>query len=225
MRAEDRELAVHLRNVERLSYSAISQRIKVPKSTLSYWLKDLPLSEKEIKELQKLSWKKGEAAREKYRNTMRERKEARNASLYREIASEVLPLTNRDLYIAGLMLYVGEGDKRNLHRIALANADPEVVRFFTIWLQKILKIPRVKIKFGLHLYSNMNIAKEAKFWQDTLGFEKASFYKHQVRPVSSAFTYTDGNRHGTCTVYVIGSEPKTKLMQAIKVVFKNIMRS
>jgi transposase len=225
MKSELREKAVQLRKGERLSYSAIQKRLKVSRSTLSYWLKDLPLSEAEIRQLKQLSWQKGEAARERYRNTMSAKKDTETKDIYRKQKKKVLPLTARDLYIAGLMLYVGEGDKRNPYRVALANSDPFVLSLFIKWLIKFLKIPRDKIRLGLHLYTNMDIAEESKFWQDTLGFGEKSFYKNQVHPVSTPFSYTDGKRHGTCTVYVIGSKPKREILQAIQVISDYIMRS
>ena len=150
---------------------------------------------------------------------MRVKKDKENEVIYEKIKKEILPIDSRDLYIAGLILYVGEGDKRNRHRIALANNDPAVVAFFTKWLQKFSKIPREKIRFGLHLYENMNIAKERKFWQDALGFGGKSFYKDQIRSLKTTFSYSEGSRHGTCTVYVIGTKPKTEIMQAIRVLF------
>ncbi len=224
MKAVLREEATRLRKSEGLSYSEIVRRLKVPKSTLSYWLKDLPLSDSEIRVLKDISWKKGEASRELYRNSMRAKKELEAKRIYNEQKKNIRPLNDRERFIAGLVLYVGEGDKRNPSRIALANNDPLVVSFFTRWLLKFADIPREKIRFGLHLYSNMNIAKERKFWQDALGFERLSFYKDQVREVRTAFTYNEGNRHGTCTVYVIGSKPKAIIMQAIKVVQEELAR-
>lgn len=224
MRAKDREMAVRLRKVDRLSYSAILRRIKVSKSTLSYWLRDLPLTDAEIKTLKTISWHKGEAAREKYRNAMALQRKRKLVEIYRSQKERLLPLTKRDAYIAGLMLYVGEGDKRNPHRVSLANSDPFVITFFTKWLQSFLKIPRKNLRFGLHLYANMKIAEERKFWQDTLGFGRGSFYKDQIRPVRTAFSYTEGYRHGTCTVYVIGSEAKALIMQAIRVFQDHIPR-
>ena len=224
MDAVRREKAIYLRKSKRLSYSEIGKRLKVPKSTLSYWLKDLPLSDSEIRALKKTSWKKGEASRELYRNSMRKRKELEIKKIYNEQKESILPLSDRDQFIAGLMLYVGEGDKRNPSRIGLANNDPVVISFFTQWLLKFADIPREKIRFGLHLYSNMNIAKERKFWQDTIGFGRLSFYKDQIREVRTAFSYNEGNRHGTCTVYVIGSKPKTFIIQAIKVVQEELTR-
>jgi hypothetical protein len=224
MKSELRERAVNLRIRERKSYSAIQKILKVSRSTLSYWLRDLPLSESEIKELRKVSWKKGEAGRERFRNSMRQKKMERTQIVYESQKKMILPMTRRDLFIAGVILYVGEGDKRNPNRIALANSDPIVLRVFLKWLADCLIIPKEDVRLGLHLYSNMNIAKEVKFWQDTLGFGRNSFYKTQIRPVRTRFSYADGDRHGTCTVYVIGSGPKARLMQMIKVVLDEIMR-
>ncbi len=224
MKAKLREQAVHLRKNKRLSYTAIAKKLNVSKSTLSYWLSELPLSDSEISALRRKGWQKGEAAREKYRNTMREKKALEFQEVYKKQKKSIGPLTTRDALIGGLMLYVGEGDKRNPNRIALANSDPFVVVFFTRWLIKFMRIPRKKIRFGLHLYSNMNIANERNFWQDTLGFKRESFYKDQIRPVRTPFSYADGNRHGTCTVYVIGSKPKTEIMQAIQVLQDDVLR-
>ena len=51
MRAGEREKAIVLRKEKRMSYSAIAAVLHVPKSTLSYWLKDLPLTDTEIRDL------------------------------------------------------------------------------------------------------------------------------------------------------------------------------
>lgn len=204
-----------------MSYAAIARKLGVPKSTLSYWLRELPLEEEEVLAMRRTAWRRGEASREAFRATMRAKRNDEEAKIHKRIEESILPFTKRDMYIAGIMLYIGEGDKRNRYRIALANSDPEVLVFFTRWLIECWSIPREKIRFGLHLYTNMRIAEERKFWQDTLGFGRKSFYKDQVREVKDGFKYEDGDRHGTCTVYVIGSEPKTRLMQAMKVFLKH----
>jgi transposase-like protein len=221
MKASLRERAISLRKEKRLSYSAIAKELEVPKSTLSYWLSALPLSEDEILRLRRVGWQKGEASRERFRNAMRSKKAKEDEVVYRKMERKILPMSARDFFIAGLMLYVGEGDKQNKYRVSLANSDPFVILLFTRWLTKFLQISKNQVRFGLHLYSNMNIAKERKFWQDALGFGRESFYKDQVRSVKTAFSYTDGNRHGTCTVYVIGSKSKTEIMQGIQVFVDN----
>jgi len=100
MKAILRERAIQLRKSERLSYSEIVRRLKVPKSTLSYWLKDLPLSDEEIRALRRVSWKKGETSRELYRNSMKEKKESEAKRVYDEQRRHILPLSDRDQLIA-----------------------------------------------------------------------------------------------------------------------------
>jgi hypothetical protein len=83
-------------------------------------LRELPLSEEKILELRRKGWKKGEAARERFRNTMRQKREEKFNKIYREQKSLMRTMkSNQDIfYIAGLMLYLGEGSKKDNYLIA-----------------------------------------------------------------------------------------------------------
>lgn len=151
----ERQKALDLRKQGK-SYSQIKKEIDVSKSTLSYWLREYPLSRERIRLLRDLS----EVRIEKYRKTMRRKKEERLLRFYEEEKKRLLPLTKRELLIAGLFLYWGEGVKGFHTRIGLNNTDPKVVKFYLHWMNKALGIPREKIKVYLHLYSDMNIEKE-----------------------------------------------------------------
>ena len=206
-----------LRLEKRLSYSAIIQRLKVPKSTLSYWLRDLPLSEKEILELRRSAWIRGEASRELFRNTMRKKREANERIIYLQQLAKFRKVSRQALFVAGLMLYLGEGDKKEPSRIGIANTDPWILKFFIWWLQKFLDIPRARIRVELHLYTTMDIVEEKKFWRNYLDLSSLQFYKDQIRPLRPAsFSYKDSYRHGTCKVLVGGVKEKRELMLAIK---------
>ena len=71
-RFRDRAKAIKLR-FQGKSYSQIKSALKVSKSTLSYWLKDFPLSEKRIKELRDNNPRRIE----KYRATRLKKKKER----------------------------------------------------------------------------------------------------------------------------------------------------
>jgi len=64
----EREKAIALRKERQMSYSQIKKILKVSKSTLSLWLRNYPLPEEKIKELQKKGWERSEAAIERFRN-------------------------------------------------------------------------------------------------------------------------------------------------------------
>lgn len=217
MKKELRQLAVKLRTEDKLSYSAIKQKLGVPKSTLSYWLRELPLDEDQIKALQRTSWKKGEASRERYRNTMRQKKQLLEERFYENYSKEFDDLSKEVFFVAGLMLYLGEGDKKVSHRIALSNTDPKLIVFFIHWLEDYFDTKKSEIRIQLHLYENMDLEKEQNFWQNTLGLPDSQFYKMSVRKLQkTSFSYKDSIRHGTCEVYALGVERKIKLSMAIK---------
>ncbi len=70
-------------------------------------------------------------------------------------------------YTAGLALYAAEGAKKDLYRISLVNTDAKIILFFIKWLIEFLDIHKKELKFQLHLYKNMDIKKETKFWKDS----------------------------------------------------------
>lgn len=217
MNSELRQLAVKLRKEKNLSYGDIKKRLGVPRSTLSYWLKEMPLSEERILELKRVGYKNSETGREKYRNTMRLKREAEDKKVYQYYFQKLADVSRDTLFVAGLMLYLGEGDKKNNTRIVLANTDFGIIKFFMKWLKQFMKVEKYKIKVQLHLYEDMDIEKETKMWQNELEIADSQFYKSSIRKLKKAsFSYSDSPRHGTCSLYVLGVEKKRHLSMAIK---------
>jgi hypothetical protein len=212
-----REKAINLRVKNQLSYSEIRSQLKVSKSTLSYWLREMPLSKEKISELRKKGWSKGEASRERFRATMREKRDQKAGLVYEKQLEKLRNLSSVSLYVAGLMIYLGEGDKKNNYRIGLANTDPFIIKFFIKWLVDFMDVRKDKIRAELHFYENMDFVKEKNFWKKELGFKDSQFYKTQIRKlVKNSFSYSESFRHGTCSLFLQGAEKKTEVMMAIK---------
>ncbi|TSD03712.1 MAG: Uncharacterized protein Athens071426_106 [Parcubacteria group bacterium Athens0714_26] len=103
---EEKQTAIELRKQGK-SYSQIKQALKVSKSTLSNWLKNFPLAPKQLEKLMG----KNEKRIENYIKTCRKRKENLLKQIYDEEKNVIFPLSKRDIFIAGLFLYWGEGGK------------------------------------------------------------------------------------------------------------------
>ncbi len=215
MKSELREKAITMRVKQRMSYSAIRKRLGVSKSTLSYWLQEFPLTNAEIVALKKEGWKRGEVSREKYRVTMRTKKAEGYDKLIQQYVKRFSKISREAEYVAGIMLYLAEGDKRNANRIVLANTDPRIITFFVKWLQQWMGVGVKDIRIQLHLYENMRVAKEKKFWQNMVRLPASQFYKAQVRSVSTGkYSYAGRNRHGTCSIFLPGTKRKSEIMAA-----------
>lgn len=213
-KVKERQEALELRLKKKMSYSQIKKTLGVSKSTLSYWLRDYPLSKERINELRGRS----ERRIEKFRKTMRAKRERRLNGFYREEKRKWLPLSKRELFIAGLFLYWGEGGKTGRHTISLNNTDPQVMKFTLHWLIEALEIPREKIRVYLHLYSDMDVGKEMGFWSKELKIPLSRFVKPYIKKSKKADIDHKGFGHGTCGLLVCDTRLKERILMNIKAI-------
>ena len=225
MKVQLREQAIKLRLEQKLGYASIAKIIPVAKSTLGSWLKNYPLSEERILELRRENLKNNEAKIERYIHSMRKRRERKFAECYDKYRSKFLQVSKESEFVAGLMLYLAEGNKKDDYRIVLANTDPKVIKFHMKWASEFFDIPKKSFKIQLHLYPNMDINKEVGFWKNELHIKDNQFYKHQIRTLQPAsFSYRESFRHGTCSVYFSSSDKKRKLTAAISAFVDSFLR-
>lgn len=219
-RFKDREKSIKLR-LQGKSYSQIKDTIKVSKSTLSYWLKEYPLSDKRIRELRDNNPRRIE----KYRATRLKKKKERLGIVYKEERKKLLPFSKRDLFIAGLFLYLGEGTKTTEARLSVSNTNPAVSKIFIKWLNKCFDIHLSKIKIYLHLYSDMSINKEIDFWSKELRIPKKQFQKPYIKQSSkNHINYRSKFNHGTCNVIIGDARLTERILSDLKIIedeFKN----
>jgi len=209
----NKKLASQLRKSGK-SYSTISKRLMIPKSTLSDWFKDFPWS-KQIK--QKLIEKNKVLMRERIQvmNNARKKKLAIWHEQCRQQAKKEFPQLRRNpLFLAGLMLYWGEGDSKIENcMVRLSNTDPEMIKIFSSFLQKACQIPKEKIRIHLILYPDLRDKICKNFWSKSSNIPQSQFIKtnfiqgrHPTRRLNN----------GICIIYISSRELKEKIFTWIK---------
>lgn len=172
----------------------IKQELGISKSTLSGWLSDKPLPPERIKELQANNPKRIE----KFRETMRQKRERRWRNVYKKARKDIGKLTKRELFLAGIFLYWGEGMKRKYCTVSVSNTDVEVIRFFLQWL-RLLGVKRNRVRIRLHLYQDMSVEEEIKWWSRKLRVPQENFSRPYIKSSSRKdLTYSNVAMHGTC---------------------------
>jgi len=213
-RLEDKEKALTLRK-QNQSYSQIKKTLNVSKSTLSIWLRDYPLSKERIQELRG----RNEQRIERFRKTMREKKEKRLKRFYDEQKKLFLPLKNREIFLAGLFLYWGEGSKTKDTNLSVANTDPSIIRFFIHWLVDELKVSKEKLRIYLHLYSDMDIKEKIGFWSKEIDIPKNQFTKPYIKKnLSASINHKGRFGHGTCCVNIGDARLSERILMTIKAI-------
>lgn len=206
-----KQKALNLRS-KGYSYSQIKNEIGVSKSTLSNWLYSMPLSEDRIRQLQADS----PIRIERYRNTMRKKKEVRLGKAYDEVSKKIGKLNSRELFLVGLFLYWAEGTKSRKGGLELTNTNPGMLQFFIKWLE-LFEFPKSTLRAHLHLYSDMNIKKQTQFWAKTLGLSTSQFRNPYIKEnLSTSITYKTGFGQGTCSITAGNTELFNQIIMGIK---------
>jgi len=218
MRA-DKEAANKMRR-DGKSYTEILAALKIPKATLSNWFGHVNWS-RDIRK--KLTAAAGIVSTERIRELDRVRGkhlervygEARG-----EARKEFEGLKYNPLFIAGLMLYWGEGDKVTKQSTRLINADPEMIRLFVLFLREVCRIPKEKIRAQAIIYPDLDPDGCIAHWSRAAGIPRNSFTKcsviigrHKTKRLS----------HGTCTIYVSSTYFKVKMLEWLSRLPKELM--
>lgn len=214
-RIKDRQKAIELRKKGK-TYTEIRKKLGISRSTLSDWLSKLPLTSEQFKQLEKSQKNNKVLGIEKTRIVKQKKRESRIRATYNNQKNYWGKLSRRELEIAGIFLYWGEGNKRLDGSVSLNNTDPMVMKFTLFWLMYGLKVPIEKIKIDLHLYSDMNIEEEKYFWSKQLKISINQFRKPYVKNSTRSNIDQKGFGHGTCTLVVNDVRLKEKVMMSIK---------
>ncbi len=172
MRWPLREKATRLRRAG-WSYNVISQRIKVAKSTLSHWLREVPYSPNPS------------VARRIRQGPMKSAMRRHGEKLQKILtikqyaAAELGQLSKRDLWMIGLGLYIGEGSK--LYEMTqLVNSDPNVVMLSMLWLRKVCGLSNENFRIAIHLYPDTSKQAALRYWSKVCAVPASRFGKIQV---------------------------------------------
>jgi len=208
-----KERAILLRR-KGLSYNEISKDLGVPKSTLSSWLKDLPLSKAAKKkniEKTKLIWAKNIVHFNKERNLKYKKEVKRKLKKY---ASEISKLNKVNLFYLGLGLYLAEGSKREKWMVRFANSDPAIVKIIMRFFRKICGVKNKDFWLRIHLHPNTSNQKSLRYWSRLTEVSPKNFWRPQTTLSKSSQGKRPANRlpYGTLHITIMNAELTRKIM-------------
>jgi hypothetical protein len=183
------------------SMTVIEQEFGIPRSTLSGWFKQVPLTETQRTKLMKNSqdgWKK---AREKAVITKNLQKAQRLATAQKEAIDvhSKIDKSNSTLELALAMLYFGEGGKKDSTNMGAA--DPFMLLFFITSLENLYHLDRNTFRYDLHLRDDQCIEVQKEFWASKLEIpvEKIGYVSKDKRTIGKP---TRNNYPGVCQISI-----------------------
>jgi len=161
------------------SYNNIRKTLGLrSKGTLSHWFKNIKLSKKSAKLLEKnnkLAYERGLFIVNKNRKT---RIEGENKKAYIEGQGHIKSISKKELILIGAVLYWGEGTKSERGSVSLSfsNSDPHMISVYMRFIREILKIPEEKIRAGIHIYQSTSADEAKEFWSKITNLPQNRFY-------------------------------------------------
>lgn len=208
--------AVELRKMG-MSYGEIAKELCISKSTLSYWLKGVALTEEQKKRL----YTKSVAILARGAQSQKERRKREINKILEEAKKEIQNPVSLEAYrILGAALYWAEGSKTS--GLKITNSDPHLILFMVRWFEKIFKISPKNLKVWLNIYPQQNDLEMKQFWSQLTGIPIERFGKSFVKPLSK--NYKKNNLYyGTISVMVPkGTDIRYKIFGWIKTIMEDV---
>lgn len=127
-------------------------------------------------------------------------------------------LNDKEQFLLGLALgiYWGEGTKLNKTAVRIGNTDPDLINVFISFLDKICRLKKEKIKFGLQIFDDINKEEALNYWEKSLGFSRKHFFpKVIVSPSQGKGTYRNKSRFGVITLCVCNKKLRDWLVEQL----------
>ena len=172
----EKENIIKLR-LEGWSYNQLTEKSGVPKSTLSYWFKDLrksnDITAKNISSA-KTVWAKNITAYNKKRSKDAAIKRGETQALAKKEINKISP---KELLLIGTALYWAEGFKRTSWYVIFSNSDPAMIALMMQFFRNICQIPDQKILGQVQLHKNISEESATNYWSVISKIPKDQFLK------------------------------------------------
>jgi len=167
------------------TYTEIANTLKVPKSTVAWWLRGgvkIPKSlEKQMLERSRKKWRRNINEFNKVYAKIRSEKAAKIREKYKEkAAKEIKKISKKNLRLIGSALYWAEGSNHR-NSLRFANSDPMMIKVIMKFFREICNIPDRKIKARIHLYPQTNQPKAINYWKNITSLPKCNFQTPQIQ--------------------------------------------
>ena len=172
----DKQIAIKLRKLGK-SYNEIKVTLNIPKSTLSGWLsshqwsknvKNLLIEKSKIYSSSRMQW---------LANAQKKRLSEIYKQAEKEAAKEFELFKWFPLFIAGVCIFWGEGDKISKHQVRIANVDPRLIKIFVNFLKKVCGMPKDKIRAYILIYPDLEPKACISYWSKKSGLGLENFTK------------------------------------------------
>jgi transposase-like protein len=169
--------ARRLRGDEGWAITDIAQHLGVSKSSVSVWVRDIELTDKQLEAIKAQHYAYGAQHKGSQAN-IRKHRELRRS--YQE-AGRQKAQQGDPLHLAGCMLYWAEG-RKSRHTVRLVNSDPDMLVFFLRFLTQSLGVQSEDVIIHINCYTDngLSVGEIETYWLGVLDLPETCLRKTSV---------------------------------------------
>lgn len=209
-----------------VSVRDIAIQLDVAKSSVSWWVRDIALTQIQKARLTTSEIKGRERGLFKTMQIKRERRASYLEEFNISGALRMSAVSKNELFVLGVGLYWAEGGKSDKNRrVEFCNSDLGMIKFFILWLEVCFGVPKEDLRcvLGINQVHELREDQVRKYWSERTGIPLDQFRKTSFKKVKNYKVYDNFNEHfGTLTVLVAKS---TNLYYEIMGLIKGLMQT
>ena len=165
--------AIELR---KLGYSIkdISQQLRVAKSSVSVWVRDISLTQEQIGKLKGNSYTS--QAVEKRRKSRLKSELIKRQLVIDAAKNDISKNTMYELKLMGTMLYWAEGGKTQ-RMVRFSNGDPKMIKIMMRFFRKVCIVQEQKLRGHIHIHPHLDASKAEDYWSKVTKIPSSQFFK------------------------------------------------
>jgi len=186
------------------SIKQIAKKLKVSVSSVSVWCRDILFTEDQKKHIIARGQARGYEARMDALQRRKKLFDIHIGQIKLDAKNEVGTLSKRDLFIAGIALYWGEGFKKD-HLAGLATTDKNIAIFYMTWLRRCFNVTPDRLILRVTVNEKKKYLAEniANWWSSQLGIDTSQFSKPYFQKSQWKKEYENENEyHGVIRIKV-----------------------
>ena len=219
MKTKEKKISRELRR-QGWSFNEIRQKVKVSKSSVSLWVRDIELTKSQKQKLSKNGVKK--EVIEKRRKTRLTRENNRRQLIIDKAKSEIKHLLRKELWLVGIALYWGEGAKTLRSGVQFSNSDPRSIQLMMQFFKKNCKVPQNKFRGHIHIHPHLDEERAKMYWHNISGIPYNQFYKTSKQQSKASKGKKDTLPFGTFSIQICNTELFLKIKGWIEGVYESI---
>jgi hypothetical protein len=193
-----RRMARLLRVEQRLTVDQLASRLALPRSTVYYWVRDLPLVERWGESVRATGIGEREGTGIGKRASAVASAEAGDAA-YEEALRSFDDLAAQPTFRDFVCLYIARGCMRERAKVSLSDSDAAVMRLANRWMLRLSdKSPLLSVRYE----PGQSLTELRRFWGGVIGVQARTIRVHDEGDRAGARNAARSARHGVLTVSV-----------------------